>query len=101
MSLTNLTKREVVLDIYAKLPLVPQKDIVDVVQLTLDAIQNALAQGRSAEFRNFGVLEVQKRKARVGRNPQKPLDTVVIPERHVVKFKAGKILKQALKKLAV
>jgi len=50
-------------------------------------------------LRNFGVLEVQVRKQRVGRNPNKPEAEVIIPQRAVVKFKAGKILKQQLKKL--
>ena len=68
-------------------------------QLTLDIIQKALADGRNVELRNFGVLEVQVRKARIGRNPNKPEAEVVIPQRAVVKFKSGKILKQQLKKL--
>ena len=96
--MTNLTKREIVLEIYRKSGF-PQKQIVDTVQQTLDIIQRALADGRNVELRNFGVLEVQVRKQRVGRNPNKPTDTVVIPERAVVKFKSGKILKQQLKKI--
>ena len=60
---TNLTKREIVLDIYRKAGF-PQKQIVDTVQQTLDIIQNALAAGRNVELRNFGVLEVQVRKQR-------------------------------------
>ena len=95
---TNLTKREIVLDIYKKTNF-PQKQIVETVQLTLDIIQKALADGRNVELRNFGVLEVQVRKARVGRNPNKPETEVIIPERAVVKFKSGKILKAKLKKL--
>jgi integration host factor subunit beta len=77
---TNLTKREIVLEIYRKAGF-PQKQIVDTVQQTLDIVQKALSEGRNVELRNFGVLEVQVRKQRV------------------VKFKAGKILKQQLKKL--
>ncbi len=38
-------------------------------------------------------------KPRIGRNPNKPEAEVVIPQRAVVKFKSGKILKQQLKKL--
>ena len=95
---TNLTKREIVLEIYKKTGF-PQKQVVESVQLTLDIIQKALAEGRNVELRNFGVLEVQVRKARVGRNPNKPEAEVVIPQRAVVKFKSGKILKQQLKKL--
>src|SRR5581483_10455823 len=94
----NLTKREIVLEIYRKSGF-PQKQIVDTVQQTLDIIQRALAAGRNVELRNFGVLEVQVRQKRIGRNPNKPTETVVIPERAVVKFKSGKILKQQLKKI--
>lgn len=99
-NLPNLTKREIVLEIYEKTGF-PQKEVVDTVQHTLDIIMNALAEGRNVELRNFGVLEVQRRKSRVGRNPNKPQDEVVIPERAVVKFKSGKILKQMLKKLDI
>jgi len=96
--MANLTKREIVLEIYEKTGF-PQKEIVSTVQMILDVIQKALAEGRNVELRNFGVLEVQRRKSRVGRNPNKPQDEVVIPERVVVKFKSGKILKQQLKKI--
>lgn len=96
--MTNLTKREIVLEIYEKTGF-PQKEIVGTVQMTLDIIQKALSEGRNVELRNFGVLEVQRRKSRVGRNPNKPETEVVIPERAVVKFKSGKILKQQLKKM--
>ena len=34
-----------------------------------------------------------------GRNPNKPKNEVVIPERAVVKFRAGKELKEAVEKL--
>ena len=95
---TNLTKREIVLEIYKKTSF-HQKQVVETMQLTLDIIQKALADGRNVELRNVGVLEVQVRKQRIGRNPNKPEAEVVIPQRAVVKFKAGKILKQQLKKI--
>ena len=95
---TNLTKREIVLEIYKKTNF-PQKQVVETVQRTLDIIQNALAAGRNVELRNFGVLEVQVRKQRIGRNPNKPEAEVIIPQRAVVKFKSGKILKQQLAKI--
>ncbi|MBM3864617.1 MAG: integration host factor subunit beta [Verrucomicrobia bacterium] len=96
--MANLTKREIVLEIYKQTGF-PQKQIVDTVQQTLDIIQAALADGRNVELRNFGVLEVQVRKQRVGRNPNKPEAEVIIPQRAVVKFKSGKVLKQQLKKI--
>lgn len=94
----NLTKREIVLKIYQKTGLA-QKDIRDVVQMTMDSIAEALVDGNNVELRNFGVFEVQVRKSRIGRNPNKPETDVVIPKRAVVKFKAGKVLKSRMKGL--
>jgi nucleoid DNA-binding protein len=42
------------------------------------------------------VFEINVRKSRIGRNPNKPQDVVTIPERKVVKFKPGKIMKQRI-----
>ena len=94
----NLTKRDIVLDIYDKTDF-PQKDVRATVQLTLDAISTALSEGRNVELRNFGVFEVQLRKSRIGRNPNKPETDVLIPTRAVIKFKAGKELKVQLKEI--
>ena len=97
---SNLTKRDIVLDIYEKTNFA-QKEIRETVQLTLDAIADALSQGHNVELRNFGVFEVQVRKSRIGRNPNKPETDVVIPARAVVKFKAGKDLKTKLQDLDI
>ena len=96
----NLTKRDIVLDIYEKTNFA-QREVRETVQLTLDAIADALSQGRNVELRNFGVFEVQVRKSRIGRNPNKPETDVVIPTRAVVKFKSGKELKAKLKDLDI
>ena len=73
----DLTKRDIVLDVYEKTNYA-QKEVRETVQLTLDAIAEALSQGRNVELRNFGVFEVQVRKSRIGRNPNKPETDVVI-----------------------
>jgi nucleoid DNA-binding protein len=94
----NLTKRDIVIEIFTKLGY-PQKHIRDSVQMTLDAISEALLSGRDVELRNFGVFQVQVRKSRIGRNPNRPETDVVIPQRAVIKFKAGKELKAKLKSI--
>lgn len=94
----NLTKRDIVLEIYEKTKF-PQKEVRETVQLTLDVIAKALAEGRNVELRNFGVFEVQVRKSRIGRNPNKPEKDVIIPTRAVIKFKAGKEMKAELDKI--
>jgi len=97
---SNLTKKEIVTLVYDELGY-SQQEVRDVVQRTLDIISQALLDGRNVELRNFGVFEVQLRKARVGRNPNKPETDVVIPKRPVVKFKTGKELKEKLEKTAL
>ena len=94
----NLTKNDLVINISQNTGL-NQADVLSVIQQTLDQITDALAKGHNVELRNFGVLEVQVRKSRIGRNPNNPGVDVVIPQRAIVKFKSGKILKQQLKKI--
>lgn len=94
----NLTKRQIVQSIYDGANY-QHKDVTDIVQATLDKIAEGLTQGRNVELRNFGVFEVQVRKSRVGRNPNRPETDVLIPRRAVVKFKAGKDMKAGLQKL--
>ncbi len=91
----NLTKRDIVTQVYNKTNF-SQKEIRETVQLTLDAIQDALIRGQNVELRNFGVFEVQVRKARIGRNPNQPEKDVVIPKRAVIKFKSGKEMRAGL-----
>ncbi len=46
----------------------------------------------------FGTFEVKSRKARQGRNPQKPGEVVKIPASKAPVFKAGKAFKEAVNK---
>jgi nucleoid DNA-binding protein len=94
----TLTKRDLVMRISNETGLV-QQQVLDVVQKSLDYIAEALAKGDKVELRNFGVFEVKTRKARVGRNPNKPETDVPIPARAMVKFKAGKEMRIEVLKL--
>ena len=95
----TLTKRELVVKISNETGMV-QLQVFEVVQKTLDSITDALAQGDTVELRNFGVLEVKLTKPRVGRNPNQPGSSFVIPARATVKFKSGKIMRQKVAKLS-
>ncbi|MDR1817472.1 MAG: integration host factor subunit beta [Puniceicoccales bacterium] len=98
MPLPNLNRKEIVAEIFNQTGY-NQKEVQDVVELTLDTIVKALTQGRSVELRRFGVFALQKRKPRIGRNPKQPDQQVPIPARAVVKFKIGKELQEGLRKL--
>jgi nucleoid DNA-binding protein len=95
----TLTKRDLVIRISDETSLV-QQQVFDVVQKTLDYIAEALAKGDKVELRNFGVFEVKIRRARVGRNPNSPARNVNIPQRAMVKFKAGKEMRADVLKLS-
>ena len=93
-----MTKRELVVKVAKETGFV-QTDVAEIVQKTIDCIASSLAAGKGVELRNFGVFEIKVRKSRTGRNPNKPANTVVIPERIVVKFRAGKELKSGVARL--
>ena len=97
--MATLTKRELVVTISNETGMV-QHQVFDVVQRTLDHLTDALAKGDTVELRNFGVFEVRLTKARVGRNPNQPGSSFVIPPRATVKFKSGKIMRQKVGKLS-
>lgn len=93
-----MTKRDLVIRISNETGLV-QQSVLEIVQKTFDYLTESLANGNKVELRNFGVFEVKVRKARVGRNPNAPANDVRIPPRAVVKFKAGKEMRDAVLKL--
>ena len=95
-----MTKRDLVVKIAKKTNII-QSDVAEIVQITLDSIAEELIAGHNLELRNFGVFEIKVRKSRKGRNPNAPSHEVVIPERAVVKFRAGKELKDRVASLKI
>lgn len=93
-----MTKRDLVTRISEETGLV-QQQVQDILQKTLDAVAAALAKGEKVELRNFGIFEIRVRKARTGRNPNHPNRDVPIPARAVVRFKAGKEMREAVSRL--
>jgi DNA-binding protein HU-beta len=70
-------------------------DAAKAVEGVLDAIMHALQKGDDVRLVGFGTFSVGKRKASQGRNPRtgEPLD---IAESRQPKFRAGKVLKDAV-----
>ena len=88
-----MVKRDLVVRIANKTGY-PQREVMDIVQGFLDEVTDVLAMGGNLELRNFGVFELVTRKERVGRNPKKADVAIKIPERVVVKFRPGKIMRE-------
>ncbi|MCB9809891.1 HU family DNA-binding protein [Candidatus Peribacteria bacterium] len=70
----------------------------DVLEGLVDIITDQLQNGESVTITGFGTFLVSERKARTGVNPQKPEQKIKIPATTVPRFKAGKNLKDAVKK---
>ena len=61
-----------------------------------NSVTKALKKGDKLTLTGFGTFSVAKRRARTGRNPQTGKE-IKIPARRVAKFKAGNLLKGAVK----
>lgn len=75
-----------------------KKDAEGAVNATVDVIEEALINGEKVQLIGFGTFEVRQRKARTGRNPRKPGETIEIAASKAPVFKAGKALKDSVNK---
>jgi DNA-binding protein HU-beta len=92
-----MNKSELVACVAAKTGLT-KKDTEITVNAALEALEAELKKGGKVQLIGFGTFEVKARKARQGRNPQKPGEVVKIPASKAPVFKAGKALKDAVNK---
>ena len=88
-----MTKSELIDRLAAQFPQLVAKDAELAVKMILDAMADALAAGDRIEIRGFGSFGLNYRPPRTGRNP-KSGEHVLVPEKHVPHFKAGKELRE-------
>ena len=91
----TLTKKDIIEEIARTGKLHPE-DVKRVIYLFFDVVIDALASGNRLEFRDFCILDVVERAQKVGRNPKKPREVIIIPKTKVVKLTPGKRMKQAV-----
>jgi len=96
--MATITKRDLVVQISNETGLT-QQQVFDVIQHMIENVTRGLAHNDDVVIRNFGAFSVKKTRAKVGRNPNRPKEEVIIPERAVVKFRPGKKLKERVAKL--
>ncbi len=92
------------------MPTTTKKDLIDMVadatdqrrttvkrtvQSFLDHVIKELSEGHRIEFRDFGVFEIRDRAPRMAQNP-KTLERVPVPAKKTIKFKSGRLMKEAL-----
>jgi nucleoid DNA-binding protein len=75
------------------------KDALPVVDEVFECMKDIIVEEGRLEIRDFGVFQTKRRKARVGRNPRDKVE-YPIPQRKVVTFKAGKVIKASAEEIA-
>ena len=95
MSTNNIPKKQLI-DSIAKERGLRANLVLNVVNSFLEKILDTLAKGGRLEFRNFGIFQVVKRKAKIGRDPKKAKISIKIPSKKVVKFTPGRKMKKVV-----
>ncbi len=91
-----MTKAEFINKVFTMAGLPSKSKTEEAVNAFLEIIQEALAAGDSVGFTGFGSFKVNIRQARKCRNPRTG-EAMDVPASKVVKFSAGKSLKDAVK----
>jgi integration host factor subunit beta len=88
----RMTKSELIAKLAARYPQLLFKDAEEAVKAIISAMSVTLISGQRIEIRGFGSFGNNYRPARTGRNPMTG-EKVLVPEKCVPHFKAGKELK--------
>lgn len=91
-----MTKDQMITEM-SKWAKINKRQASDALSCFFDTVTKNLKRGKKVSFVGFGTFQVAKRKARMGHNPQTG-QKIKIPARRVPQFKAGKSLKDAVKK---
>lgn len=93
----TMTKKKLINSISQERGIHPN-DVRHVIQSFLDKMTDSLSEGERLEFRDFGVFEVVERKQKIGRNPKKAAEPIIIPARNAVKFTPGKKMRKLIER---
>ena len=89
-----MTKNELARELAEELEL-PRRQVVDLIEAMLEKITDVLKSGDKVQLTPFGQFKVRDRAARIARNP-KTGEPIKVPAKKVLKFIAGRTLKEAV-----
>lgn len=92
-----VTKQNIIQAVSERLDL-PKPQAAKLVQATFDALTDSLVRDGRVELRNFGIFQIKRREARMGRNP-KTGEKVQVAPRSTVTFKPGKEMELRVREL--
>jgi DNA-binding protein HU-beta len=81
-----------------RLPFISKPQAERLLDELVSIITTTIKSGEEVALAGFGAFSARKRKGRIGINPRNISEKINIPSVLVVKFKAGKNLKDTLKK---
>ncbi|AFZ82631.1 HU family DNA-binding protein [Candidatus Kinetoplastidibacterium crithidiae] len=91
-----MTRLDLIDNLVSKYPDLSLKDVEHLVKTILSSLEDAMKLGKRIEVRGFGSFSIVTRHSRIARNP-KSGSLVLLKERKVPIFKAGKELKDRIK----
>ena len=89
-----MIKTELIKKLVSRSNLSPN-EMREAIEIILDTIKDAMANGERIEIRDFGAFIVRELPAKLGRNP-KTGESVDVPSQRVVRFKAGKEMRKSV-----
>ena len=89
-----MNKKDIIQAIHEKIGF-SRRETGAIVEAALERMKETLGKGEKVAISSFGKFEVRRRKAKKGRNLQTG-ETVLIPSRNVVTFKASRVLKERI-----
>ena len=86
----SVVKSDLIKELSDNYPNFIRKDLIKLIDITLDEMQNALKRGERVELRDIFTIEPRIQKARVSRNP-KTNEKINTPEKKTVLMKISKV----------
>lgn len=86
------------IDELAKRSGLTKRQVEELVEMFQSIVTAALREGKEVTLAGFGTFMAKERVARAGVNPRRPTERIQIPSVIVPKFRAGKTLKDALRR---
>jgi len=94
MSDKTLTRADLAEAVVRKVGL-PRNESQDLVELVLNEISTALAQGEAVKLSSFGSFGIRQKGERIGRNPKTGKEVPITPRRVLV-FRPSNIMKDRI-----
>jgi DNA-binding protein HU-beta len=94
-SKNQTTNKDALISSVSEISGLSKTDSTKALEATLQSIQIGLKNGREVRIMGFGTFGITERKAREGRNPRTGKTIKIAASKHP-KFKAGKILREAI-----